>query len=64
VIVNVSGVIAMLRLAVAATGVLSESVTFTTNEEVPPAVGVPEIAPVEAFSESPAGKLPELKLHV
>ena len=34
------------------------SVTLTVNEEVPPVVGVPVIAPVEVFSASPAGSEP------
>ena len=34
------------------------SVTLTVNEEVPPVVGVPVIAPVEVFSVSPAGSEP------
>src|SRR5271165_4788228 len=36
----------------------SESVTFTVKFVVPAAVGVPLIAPVDAFSVNPAGKLP------
>ena len=42
---------------------LLESVTFAVNEDVPDAVGVPEIAPVEEFSVSPAGSEPLLTLH-
>ena len=42
---------------------LLASVTFTVNDEVPDAVGVPEIAPVEAFSDRPAGSEPLLTLH-
>ena len=45
--------------AVCAVGV-SESVTFTVKDEVPVAVGVPLITPVEALSDSPAGRLPEV----
>jgi hypothetical protein len=33
----------------------AESVTVTTTDEVPEAVGIPEIAPVEALRVSPAG---------
>ena len=55
----------------AATAILSDlvavpllaSVTLTVNEDVPDAVGVPEIAPVEAFRVSPAGSEPLLTLH-
>lgn len=35
-----------------------ESVTLTVKLEVPAAVGVPVIAPLEAFRLSPAGKVP------
>ena len=42
---------------------LLASVTLTVNEEVPDAVGVPEIAPVDALSVSPAGSEPLLTLH-
>jgi hypothetical protein len=44
-------------VAVCAVGV-SESVTVTVKVVVPESVGVPEIAPVEIFRDSPAGKLP------
>src|SRR6202453_1953180 len=37
---------------------LPESVTCTVKAELPAAVGVPEITPVEAFSDSPAGSDP------
>jgi hypothetical protein len=40
------------------------SVTFTVNVEVPAVVGVPVTAPLEAFSDSPAGKVPEAMLQV
>jgi hypothetical protein len=59
-----AGLTTMLRLAVAVSGVLSESLTPTVKLAVPAAVGVPEITPVLAFSVSPAGKLPVLMLHV
>jgi hypothetical protein len=36
-----------------------ESFTERVNEEVPVAVGVPVISPVEAFRARPAGKDPE-----
>lgn len=49
----------MLRFAVvvAAVGV-SESVSVTVKLDVPRAVGVPVIAPVELLSVRPGGKLP------
>jgi hypothetical protein len=40
------------------------SVTFTVNEAVPAADGVPASAPLEAFNERPAGRLPLEMLHV
>lgn len=42
---------------------LLASVTSAVKVEVPDAVGVPEMAPEEAFRVSPAGKDPLLKLH-
>ena len=54
----------MLRFAVAESFGLEESVTFAVKFVVPEAVGVPVIAPVLAFRVRPAGKLPELMLHV
>ena len=36
---------------------------LTVKREVPDAVGVPEIVPVEALRVSPAGRLPELTDH-
>ena len=42
---------------------LFASVTLTLNEDVPDAVAVPEIAPVEAFSVNPAGSEPLLTDH-
>ena len=55
----------------AATAILSDlvavllfaSVTFAVKVDVPDAVGVPEIAPVEALSVNPAGSEPLLTLH-
>jgi hypothetical protein len=52
----------MLRLAVAELPPLS--ITCTRKPHVPAVVGVPEITPVLAFSDNPAGKLPEYMLHV
>jgi hypothetical protein len=54
----------MVRLAVAVSGVVSESATPMVKLEVPAAVGVPEITPVLALSVKPAGRLPVLTLHV
>jgi hypothetical protein len=36
----------------------SESVTVTVIGDVPDVVGVPEMAPVELFRDSPAGRVP------
>jgi hypothetical protein len=63
VIVNPVGLIVMVRLAVAVSGVLSESLTPMVKLDLAAVVGVPEITPVVAATESPAGKLPELTLH-
>jgi hypothetical protein len=54
----------MLRLAVDVSGVPSESLTPTVKLDVPAAVGVPEIAPLLAFSVNPEGKLPVVTFHV
>ena len=59
--VGVAAATAMLRDLVAV--LLLASVTLIVKVEVPDAVGVPEIAPVEAFSVSPAGSEPLLTLH-
>jgi hypothetical protein len=55
----------MLRafVAVCAVGVV-ESVIFTVKLNVPDAVGVPEIAPLEAVKLKPEGSDPELMLQV
>jgi hypothetical protein len=53
----------MLRLAVALCAGELESVTFTTNEKVPDAVGVPLIWP-ELLSVNPPGKVPELNVQL
>ena len=42
-------------VAVCAVGVV-ESVTFAVKPKVPEAVGVPEIAPVDAFKLKPGGR--------
>ena len=52
------------RPAVAVIGVLSESATCTTKFAVPGSEGVPDMAPVLALNDSPAGRLPEAMLHV
>ena len=36
-----------------------ESFTWTVKLDVPSIVGVPEIAPVEAFNDKPEGKVPD-----
>jgi hypothetical protein len=41
----------------------AESFTWTLNGNVPAAVGVPVIAPVEAFRARPVGSDPEAMLH-
>jgi hypothetical protein len=64
VIFNVSVLTVMLRLAVAVCAGFSASLTSTVKLDVPVVVGVPEITPVLAASDSPAGKLPTAMLHV
>jgi hypothetical protein len=62
-----AAVMVMLRAAVAVAPVgCSASVTFTVKLIGPVTlpVGVPEIAPVLEFNDSPAGKLPALIDHV
>ena len=54
----VAGATVIERLAVAVTGVASESVTPTVKGYVPPVVGVPLSVPLEASSESPGGSEP------
>jgi len=49
---------AKLKLVLAVCAGELESVTLTVNEDVPEAVGVPLICPVEAFSVSPPGSKP------
>ena len=61
-VVTLSGgaLMVMLRLAFAVLAGFSESVTVTVKLICPTCgpVGLPVIAPVEAFSVSPAGRLP------
>ena len=45
-------------------GGTDESVTWIPTLKDPVVVGVPVIAPVDAFSNRPGGKLPETTLHV
>ena len=59
--VGVAAATAMLSDFVAV--LLLASVTLTVKDEVPDAVGVPEITPEEAFSDSPAGSEPLLTLQ-
>ncbi len=56
----------MVRLNdfVAVSGGLPESVTLNVRFAVPAVVGVPEIAPVDALSDKPAGKVPALSAQV
>jgi len=64
VVTDRAGLTTMLRFAVAVLAVgVSESVTVTVKFVVPEAVGVPEMAPVEAFRIRPAGKLPVVTVH-
>jgi hypothetical protein len=69
VVVTLSGAteIAMLRLAFAVFAVgVSESVAVTVKLTVPTyePVGVPEITPVVAFNDKPAGRLPAVTAHL
>jgi hypothetical protein len=50
---------AMLKLATAVCAALLESITFTAKGKLPACVGVPPIAPEEAFKLSPGGNCPE-----
>ena len=52
------GLTVMLKLAFAVLVSDSESVTVTVKFDAPAAVGVPEIAPVAAFRDKPAGNVP------
>jgi hypothetical protein len=56
--------IVMDRLAVAVSAGLLESVTSTVKLEVPVAVGVPAMIPLEALRLSPAGSDPEVSAQV
>jgi len=58
------GMTVRLRFAVCVWGVGDWSVTLTVKFVVPAAVGVPEIAPVLACSDRPAGNEPVDTLHV
>ena len=49
---------------VAVCAVVAASVAFTVKELWPAALGVPPIAPVDGFNESPAGNVPVLTLQV
>jgi hypothetical protein len=52
------------RLAEAVLAGLLESVTVTVKLEVPEALGVPVIVPLEALRLSPAGSKPEVSAQV
>lgn len=64
--VTVSGpfTIVMLSACVALCAGLLESTTFTVKLNTPVAVGLPLIAPVEAFCNKPVGNAPAEMLHV
>ena len=69
VVVTLSGVVVLVVVsvsdAVALCAGLLESVTLNVSGALATAVvGVPEIAPVEAFSDNPAGKVPLVKDQV
>jgi len=49
----------MLKLAAAVWAGLLESFTFAVKAKLPACVGVPPIAPEEAFKLSPGGNCPE-----
>lgn len=51
---------AMLKLFEAVSAGLLESVACTVNVRVPAVVGVPLMAPADAFSASPAGNVPDV----
>ena len=50
----------MLKLFEAVSAGLLESVACTVNVRVPAVVGVPLMAPADAFSASPAGNVPDV----
>ena len=65
VVVTESGInIVIDKLAEAVLAGLLESVTVTVKLEVPEAVGVPVIAPLEALRLSPAGSEPLVTFQV
>lgn len=57
-------VIVMLLVAVKVNGTALASTTCTTKDELPAAVGVPEITPVAALKARPAGRDPPARLNV
>ena len=65
VVATESGIFIVIdRLAVAVLAGLLESVTVTVKLEVPVAVGVPVIVPLEALRLSPAGSEPLVSAQV
>jgi hypothetical protein len=60
---TVAGAIAIEKAPVPVTGVLSESLALTETLKLPLEVGVPEMTPVLAARDKPAGRLPETTLH-
>jgi hypothetical protein len=63
VVMTSRGLIVMLSAWCTVCGGVPESVAVTVKFVVPPAVGVPEIAPVEALSDNPPGSEPEVMLQ-
>jgi hypothetical protein len=65
VIVKVAGAIVSVRFTVFVCFGLPESCTWNVSGELlTAAVGVPVMAPVEAFNDSPAGRVPLVTDHV
>ena len=65
VVTETGGLTVMLKFAVAVLAVgVSESVTVTVKFVVPAVVGVPEIAPVAAFSTNPVGRDPVVTVQL
>jgi hypothetical protein len=59
-----AGIIVIVSGCVTDCAGLPLSVTLTENETIPELVGVPVIAPVDAFKLSPPGKAPLVIDHV
>lgn len=64
VIVSGAGAMVRVRVAVAVCAGDPESVTLKVNEAaVTGKVGVPLMSPLDAFSDNPVGKVPEINCH-